>query len=161
MPARRDIDRVGLSEVSTIAAVTAIFLALVAFLQWRTAHQKAVLDLFERRHSIYETVRKGVGMMIRNSNGFDQACEAEFAQAMGRAYFFFGDDVVGYLEQLWKAITDVREADTVLRDRSAHAALGATAEKSRKAMNRITAFYTEGRPLWVRFKPMQSRFGAH
>ncbi len=145
-----------------IAAVTAIFVALVAFLQWRTAHQKAALDLFERRHSIYETVRKGVGMMIRDSNGFDQACEAEFVQAMGRAYFFFGDDVVGYLEQLWKAITDVREADTELKDGSAHAALGATAEKRRKAMDRITAFYTEGRPLfskYMRFQQTTHLFG--
>ena len=134
-----------------IAAVTAIFVALVAFLLWCTAHQKAVLDLFERRHSIYETVRKTVGMMIRDLNGFDQACEAEFVQAMGRAYFFFCDDVVGYLEQLWKAITDVREADTELKDSSTHAALGATAEKRRKAMNRITTFYTEGRPLFSKY----------
>jgi hypothetical protein len=134
-----------------IAAVTAIFVALVAFLQWRTAQQKAVLDLFERRHSIYETVRNAVATIIRDSNGFDQACEAELVQAMGRAYFFFGDDVVSYLERLWKAITDVRQADAELKDRSARTALGAAAEKRRAAIDRITAFYTEGKPLFSKY----------
>ena len=32
-----------------VAAITSIFVAAVAFLQWRTAQQKAVLDLFDRR----------------------------------------------------------------------------------------------------------------
>ena len=46
-----------------IAAITAIFVAVVAFLQWRTAQQKAVLDLFDRRHAIYEIVRNAVSTM--------------------------------------------------------------------------------------------------
>ena len=134
-----------------IPAVTAIFVLLVAFLQWRTAQQKAVLDLFERRHSIYETVRKAVETIVRDSNGFDQAREAELAQAVGRAYFFFGDDVVRYLERLQEAIINVREADTGLKGRSAHAALEETAEKRRAAMNQIAAFYAEGNPLFSKY----------
>ena len=47
-----------------IAAITAIFVAVVAFLQWRTAQQKAVLDLFDRRHAIYEIVRNAVNVFI-------------------------------------------------------------------------------------------------
>lgn len=84
-----------------IAAVTAIFVALVAYLQWRTAQQKAVLDLFDRRHEIYEIVRKAVGTMASNSTTFDQSREIEFMQAMERAYFFFGDDVDDYIKRLW------------------------------------------------------------
>jgi hypothetical protein len=38
-----------------VATITAVFVAAVAFLQWRTAQQKAVLDLFDRRRAIYET----------------------------------------------------------------------------------------------------------
>jgi|SRR5450759_693840 hypothetical protein len=76
-----------------IAAITTIFVATVAFLQWRTAQQKAVLDLFERRHAIYEIVRNAVGTIASNSTAFDQGREVEFMQAMERAYFFFGDDV--------------------------------------------------------------------
>jgi hypothetical protein len=37
----------------TVAAGTAIFVALVGFFQWRTAQDKAALDLFERRHEVF------------------------------------------------------------------------------------------------------------
>jgi hypothetical protein len=61
----------------TIAAVTAIFVALVAFLQWRTAQQKAVLDLFEKRYAIYEIVRSAVGKIMSSSTEFDQTKETD------------------------------------------------------------------------------------
>ncbi len=60
-----------------VAAITATFVAAVAFLQWRTAQQKAVLDLFDRRHAIYEVVRNTVSTMTSNSNAFDQGREIE------------------------------------------------------------------------------------
>src|SRR6516162_8224875 len=87
---------------------------MVAFLQWRTAAQKATLDLFERRHAVYEIVRSAVGTMTSNSNAFGQPQEVEFIQAMERAYFFFGDDLCSYLEQLWSAMMDVRDVDKEL-----------------------------------------------
>jgi hypothetical protein len=99
-----------------IAVITAVFVSVVAFLQWRTAQQKAVLDLFDRRHGIYEIVRKAVSTMTSNSNAFDQGQEIEFMQAMERAYFFFGDDVVNYLQQLWSSIMDVWDADKEMAD---------------------------------------------
>jgi hypothetical protein len=135
----------------TIAAGTTMFVALVGYFQWRTAQQKAVLDLFDRRHAIYETVRKAVNTMVSNSNGFDQKRELEFSQAMESAYFFFGDDVVIYLDRLREAIGDVRDADKDMKERPALSALGSTAEQRRKVMNRISAFQTEGKPLFARY----------
>jgi hypothetical protein len=134
-----------------IAALTAIFVAMVAFLQWRTAQQKSVLDLFERRHAIYEIVRNAVGTMTGNSNSFDQGREIEFMQAMERAYFFFGDDVVAYLDQLWSAILDVREADKELKDLNAPAALKAAIERRRSGMTRVTQFHNTGKPLFAKY----------
>src|ERR1700758_1030273 len=83
-----------------VAAGTTIFVATVGYFQWRTAQQKAVLDLFDRRHEIFEVVRKAVGQMTSSSHGFDQQREVEFMQTMERAYFFFGDDVQDYLKQV-------------------------------------------------------------
>ncbi|MGY3125059.1 hypothetical protein ACVWXQ_008996 [Bradyrhizobium sp. S3.14.4] len=71
-----------------VAAATAVFVALVGFFQWRTAQDKAALDLFERRHEIFLIVRKAVGQMVSSSPGFDQAREMEFLEMMERAYFF-------------------------------------------------------------------------
>ena len=40
-----------------VAAITAIFVAVVAFLQWRTAQQKAALELKDRQLKLYQTVK--------------------------------------------------------------------------------------------------------
>ena len=97
------------------AAGTAVFVALVGFFQWRTAQDKAALDLFERRHEIFLIVRKAIGQMVSSSPGFGQAREIEFAEMMERAYFFFGDDVQNYLKKLWDDILTVRTADSEMK----------------------------------------------
>jgi hypothetical protein len=56
-----------------VAAITAFLVVIVAFLQWRTAQQKAVLDLFEERHSIYDVVRRPVGTIASNSHSTKSA----------------------------------------------------------------------------------------
>jgi len=134
-----------------IAAITAVFVAVVAFLQWRTAQQKAVLDLFERREAIYEIVRKAIGTMATNAPAFDPKREVEFLQAMERAYFFFGDDVVNYLKQLWADITEVQTADAELKDEQDRATRGDMVAKRRAAMNRITQFHSTGQPLFAKY----------
>lgn len=133
-----------------IAAITAIFVAVVAFLQWRTAQQKAVLDLFEQRHAIYEIVREAVGTMASSSTMFDQAREVEFFQSVERAYFFFGDDVVSYLEQLSNDIAAVKMADVELQTAQG-TARGQVAEKRRLALTRIGQFLDTGQPLFARY----------
>lgn len=134
-----------------IAAVTAIFVATVAFLQWRTAQQKSVLDLFERRHAIYEIVRNAVGTIASNSTAFDQGREVEFMQAMERAYFFFGDDVENYIRRLWSDITDVHTADMELQGTPDRDTRRAILEKRRAAMTRVGHFHNDGKPLFARY----------
>jgi hypothetical protein len=129
------------------AASTALFVAFVALLQWRTAQQKAVLDLFDRRHEIFLSVCGAVDLILRDIQRFDQQGEQEFAVAKDLAYFFFGDDVKDYLEDLWKDML----------------ALSATEEQRRRLLNegasnrcdvlrhRIGQFYTVGQPLFAKY----------
>jgi hypothetical protein len=140
-----------------IAAITAGFVAAVAFLQWRRAQQTAVLDLFERRYAIYEVVRNAVGIMTSNSNEFDQRCADELTQAMDRAYFFFGDDVARYLEQLWSAIMGVCEADKELPHIADLATRKAAEDKRRAGLTSITQFYRTGRPLFAKYMRFSQR----
>jgi hypothetical protein len=134
-----------------IAAITAIFVALVAFFQWRTAQQKAVLDLFEKRHAIYEIVREAVSTMGRDSHDFDQSREIKFMQVMERAYFFFGDDVVTYLKELWSDITYVISADMELKGPIDQATRGAISAKRAATLTRITQFHATGQPLFAKY----------
>lgn len=135
----------------TVAAITATFVALVGFLQWRTAQQKAVLDLFDRRHEIYEVVRNSVARMLSSSLGFDQERERAFIMVMERAYFFFGDDVENYLKQLWQDITMVRAADAELEGSQAPDLRRQIVERRRVSLERIGEFYKTGQPLFGKY----------
>jgi hypothetical protein len=134
-----------------IPAVTAVFVAVVAFLQWRTAQQKAVLDLFDRRHAIYDVVRQAVGTIVSSSATFDQVREVEFMQAMERAYFFLGDDVDKYIRQLWSDITDVRTADAELQGPADNDTRRKIIANRRAAMDRIAQFRNKGLPLFAKY----------
>jgi hypothetical protein len=70
-----------------VAAGTAVFVALIAYLQLRTAQQRAALDLFDRRYELFCVFREAVAQMTRSSAGFDQQRERDFIQAKERAYF--------------------------------------------------------------------------
>src|SRR5262249_3882606 len=122
--------------------------ALVGYLQWSTAQQKAVLDLFDRRHEIYRCVRTTVAQMVTNSMGLDQEKENKFLEAKERAYFFFGDDIGDYLERLWKDIVVVRGFDQNPSLRT----LDTMGARSRsQAFDRISEFYTVGQPLFAKY----------
>jgi hypothetical protein len=134
-----------------VAAGTAVFVALVGFFQWRTAQDKAALDLFERRHEIFLVVREAVGQMVSSSPGFDRAREIEFLQMMERAYFFFGDDVQNYLKTLWDDILDVRTADSEMKGNLPPGDLQRVIARRRGALDRIGRFYKTGQPLFASY----------
>ncbi len=71
-----------------------IAVVVVGFLQWRTAHQKVVLDLFERRLAIIDAARNAAKKIV-----FDQEPDYEDAveiatDAAIRSRFLFGSDIV-------------------------------------------------------------------
>ena len=127
-----------------VAAITSIFVAAVAFLQWRTAQQKAVLDLFDRRFKIYETVKNCVDQVGRNPQYFSER-EKEFLKAVNEAYFLFGDDLHSYLEALRQDIVYVRDFDTH------RPGSGLAGEKRMQAMIRINEFYQIGQPKFAKY----------
>jgi hypothetical protein len=134
-----------------VAAGTTIFVAIVGYFQWRTAQEKVALDLFERRHAIYDIVRNAVGKMVSASTEFDHDREVEFMEVMERAYFFFGDDVENYLKQLWDDILDVRMVDAELSAAGTDETRSSMLEKRRAALNRISQFHSVGQPLFARY----------
>jgi hypothetical protein len=134
-----------------VAAGTAVFVALIGYFQWRTAHQRAALDLFDRRYEIFRVIREAVAQITASSAGFDQKRETKFIQAKERAYFFFGDDVQDYLEELWQDIERIRAVDTELPGISDQQTRRASIETRRSVSNRIAQFHTTGRPLFGRY----------
>jgi hypothetical protein len=135
----------------TVTAGTAIFVALVAFFQWRTAQNKAVLDLFGQRHEIYEAIRTAVAKIVSNSQTFGSQDEHAFLVAKHRAYFFFGSDVDQYLEQLWRAIVDVTSADSELRATTNQQERAKILDRRRRGFEQVESFYKIGQPMFARY----------
>jgi hypothetical protein len=82
----------------------ALLVAVIGVLQWRTAHQRAVLDLFDRRMNAYEGIRRALSRTLTSGQTDDETVN-EFSRAISRVPFMFGPDVVRYLEELKKALS--------------------------------------------------------
>src|SRR6266404_7220601 len=125
--------------VQVLTLLIAAIVAWIGYLQWRTAQQKAVLDLFDKRFKIYETVKNCVDQVSRNPQYFSER-EKELLKAVNEAYFLFGDDLHSYLETLRQDIVYVRDFDTQ------GPGAGAAGDKRMQAMIRINEFYQTGQP---------------
>lgn len=102
-------------DYSWITPVIAAIVAVIAFLQWHTARQKMVLDLFDKRFAVYEDLRLVVSRFLENGQltpihgQFTPAARATsrpggmitFMQAQTRAKFLFGPDLNKYLASLY------------------------------------------------------------
>ena len=53
--------------LTAIGLLIAGFGALIAYFQWRTAHQRIVLDLFERRTEVFEEIENAVKQALNSS----------------------------------------------------------------------------------------------
>jgi hypothetical protein len=83
--------------ISLVTAFIAAVVAVIAFLQWQTAREKVLLDLFDKRFALYEEVRAVVGRHL--TTGIDQPDIFSFAGAASRAQFLFGPEVQAFLDQ--------------------------------------------------------------
>jgi len=89
-----------------IGAVIAFCVAIIAYFQWRTAHQRIILDLFERRFESYEQIRRVIFDYAPNLEVSNDLLK-HFIIAQERAKFLFGDEVADYLEARYKDLVTV------------------------------------------------------
>jgi len=82
--------------IPLVTAFIAAIVAVIAFLQWQTAREKVLLDLFDKRFEVYAELRAAVAQR------HDQTSSSDFARAASRAQFLFGPEVQTLLEQIQK-----------------------------------------------------------
>ena len=86
--------------------IVAALVGYVAYRQWKTAHARLRLDLFDRRYRIYEAYWKRFSDIVREGE-VKKLIEPEFNRARQEADFFFGDDVVSRLEEFDRHATNL------------------------------------------------------
>jgi hypothetical protein len=87
--------------IPTAAIVVSIVVAIVQYAQWRTANQKVVIDLYERRLKVYQQLAKAIGPVTRDGEVSGAAFQ-DFMIGQADATFLFGEEVQDYLQTLRK-----------------------------------------------------------
>jgi hypothetical protein len=135
-----------------IAGIVALFGLLqlcTATVQWRTAHNRATFDLFEKRLEVYGAFRDVVGRLVASRS--DASAHFKAASALEGATFLFGADLREYLERL---VSDIGYLQDLARERD-----GLTTDQDRKNSfererfyaDRIERFRIEGVALFAKY----------
>lgn len=123
----------------------AILAVVIGIMQWRTAHQRAVLDLFDRRMSVYTSLRRVISKVVTTGNATNEDT-TNFLRARDGAEFLFGSEVNDYLESIYNALLDFHVVESELkmskgRDRKR------MIEKRRFLFEKISGFFGEFQSL--------------
>lgn len=73
--------------------------AVVQYAQWRTANQKVVIDLYDRRLKAYSQIESAVYAVSREAR-VSKDTFYQFVVGRAEARFLFGDEVQAYLQEL-------------------------------------------------------------
>ena len=99
-----------------LTPVVAIFAVTIAYRQWRTAQNKLKLDLFERRHAIYDGVRVYLTSVMVTGRTTSES-ELKYLEATRGAKWLLNDDIDSYLHKdLWKKICALGCLQAELKD---------------------------------------------
>lgn len=95
--------------------IIALFAVIITYRQWRTAHERLLLDLFEKRMTIYENVRAVIAEITRNGTA-DGATVLRYVQATDRLGLLFGIEVLAYSDETRERIVQLAYHEAMARN---------------------------------------------
>jgi hypothetical protein len=94
----------------------ALLAIVIGVMQWRTAHQRAVLDLFQKRWESYSGIKQIVGDVIRDATAPTER-NLSYARATDEAKFLFGPEVHKFLQNFYHLLVDLHHAQARMKAR--------------------------------------------
>ncbi len=132
----------------------ALLALVIGVMQWRTSHQRAVLDLFEKRWETYMELRFIISEVLREGSVSNANTNA-YLRAIDRAEHLFGKTVTNYLKELRESLRVHHDAEQMLVvDHSNRERLG---ERRDRAFETIAKFYDRIEPLVARYLRMHQK----
>jgi hypothetical protein len=139
-----------------IIAAVAAFAALIAYFQWRTAHQRVVLDLFDRRLQTFELAEQSCTSIVSSIKPSMEDLR-HLHQAKGKARFLFGDDVNAYLkERIADCALLMAHTDEVINE-YAEPKRGVLIDKKFGALTRIADFQNAAPPIFAPYMRLDQK----
>lgn len=130
-----------MASQSYALVLVAAIAALIAYLQWVTAHQKVVVDLFDRRRKAFELVEDALRPVFREAEVTPEALKKLYA-ARSECRFLFGKDVNDYLDEIHRHYAWLTAFTNSVIDGSPERS--ELIDKKYERLNRIIAFYDDG-----------------
>jgi len=129
-------------------AVIGVVVAYVAVQQYRLERNKHRHDLYAGRFEVYRSVKKVFSSTLSTGNFPVADCEY-FWEARVHADFIFDEDIIGFLDEIWKKGVDLNSLNRELESTTAPA----ERERVVKASSEILAWFVkEIKNLSTRFK---------
>jgi hypothetical protein len=120
----------------------ALLAVVIGYFQWRTAQQKVVLDLFDRRIATYTALRDIVAKVMASSSAATPDNSFKFLEALDRAEFLFGPEVTEHLKKIGEAVHEIHDALAERKDLSVKHERDANIARERAGREMVMSFYT-------------------
>jgi len=98
-----------LTAIST--PIIALMVAMIAFAQWRTAHQRMILDLFQRRMDLIDLVSRIAAVIVIEGALRKEDVDGFLRATRGDKFLFA---VTTYLSETYKRLVDLHACETVM-----------------------------------------------
>jgi hypothetical protein len=134
----------------------ALLAIVIGYAQWRTAHQRAVVDLFEKRMKIYEDIRNVIGEVARAGSVTNENINAYF-RAIDQTDILFGPEVTAYLDVLRRTLSGHHLAEQQIAHPRSEKERHEAIDRQSRAFERVTAFYTDFPKLIKPYVQMHQR----
>lgn len=138
-------------SVPFIAALAAV----IGLAQWRTAQQRAVLDVFDKRWEIYTRLREVVSEVVSHGTVGNET-STRFIRAADGVHFLFGGEVIDYVNKIYNAMLEhhVAEAQMAATDSPNRQA---AIESKYRHFKTICDFYSEFPKVAGKYMRMHQR----
>jgi hypothetical protein len=125
-----------------VVAIIGLLGALIAYFQWRTAHQRVVLELFDRRVAVFRELEDAAKGMLNAVGRKDmEAPFWSYIRAEANARFLFGEEVIAALTRLRGDIADAMSFSEISDDQPERQQMS---DRKYRALQNIAAFLQGG-----------------
>ncbi|RWD35575.1 hypothetical protein [Mesorhizobium sp.] len=94
----------------------ALGVGIIGFMQWRTAHHRAMMDLFDRRMEVYNEAAEMFREVVRHGVHVDVYKAGRFHDVRNRARFLFGKEVTDWLKGWHELLIDMTTSAAMFKD---------------------------------------------
>jgi hypothetical protein len=136
--------------------LVAAIAALIAYLQWVTAHQKIVLELFDKRLEAFRGIQAAIQPIMRHGAATQQEFFA-FAESVERCRFLFGDDVHQYLADLRKKLSFMSVFTDETIDKRTEPERSTLIDKKSNYLDDLANFEKDGVPLFAPYLKLDQK----